>query len=124
MRKTRLVLSLLLVVRDVEELDLVTLLGGGNDTEPVTELLLAQMLLGQVLEVALGEGNVGVDPDLALTCNERNEKSAEVGNRGRESLSQLSPTRMCAMRPSSEGCKREREEWKVDDGGEASMQDD
>lgn len=66
--RAHLVLSLLLVVRDVEELDLVTLLGGGDDTEPVTELLLAQVLLGKVLEVALGEGNVGVDPNLALTC--------------------------------------------------------
>lgn len=67
----RLVLNLILVVRDVEELDLVTLLGGGDDTEPVTELLLAEVLLGQVLEVTLGEGDVGVDPDLALACRVR-----------------------------------------------------
>lgn len=67
----RLVLSLLLVVRDVEELDLVALLGGGDNTEPVTKLLLAQVLLSQVLEVTLREGNVGVDPDLAFTCNSK-----------------------------------------------------
>lgn len=98
-RERHLVLSLLLVVRDVEELDLVALLGGGDDTEPVTELLLAEVLLGQVLEVALGEGDVGVDPDLALTCNavEKWRKMFEKRKgryRGRESLSQLSPTRV------------------------------
>lgn len=72
-----LVLSLILVVRDVEELDLVTLLGGGDDTEPVTELLLAEVLLGQVLEVTLGEGDVGVDPDFALACRVRKRDSAK-----------------------------------------------
>ena len=78
-----LVFGLLLVVRDVEELDLVTLLGGGNNTEPVTELLLAEMLLGQVLEVTLGEGNVGVDPDLALTCFREKRKMFEKKRKGR-----------------------------------------
>ena len=99
--RARLVLGLLLVVRDVEELDLVALLGGGDDTQPVTQLLLAQVLLGQVLEVALREGNVGVDPDLALTCvpiqsSAQNalHKTQKGRYRGRESFSQPSPTRV------------------------------
>jgi hypothetical protein len=42
-----LVLILLsLVVDDVEEAELVDTLGGGDDTEPVTELLLLEELLG------------------------------------------------------------------------------
>lgn len=60
-------LLLLLVVGDVEELDLEAGLGGGHDTEPVTQLSTLQELLGQVLEVALREGDRGLDPDLALT---------------------------------------------------------
>lgn len=35
-----------LVVDDVEEAELVDTLGGGDDTEPVTELLLLEELLG------------------------------------------------------------------------------
>lgn len=43
----RLVIVLIgLVVNDVEELELVDTLGGGDDTEPVTELLLLEELLG------------------------------------------------------------------------------
>ena len=44
---TRLLVILLsLVVDDVEELELVDTLGGGDDTEPVTELHLLEELLG------------------------------------------------------------------------------
>lgn len=43
----RLILILIgLVVDDVEELELVDALGGGDDAEPVTELLLLEELLG------------------------------------------------------------------------------
>lgn len=47
-------------------LDLEARLGRGNHTEPVTELSTLQELLGEVLEVALREGDRGLDPDLAL----------------------------------------------------------
>lgn len=43
-----LVVLLSLVVDDVVELELVDTLGGGDDTEPVTELLLLEELLGPV----------------------------------------------------------------------------
>lgn len=88
-----LVVILSLVVDDVEEAELVDTLGGGNDAEPVTELLLLEELLGaialsafipseiahfacaraqlmyvdvQVLQVAAGELLVRNDLDLAL----------------------------------------------------------
>lgn len=68
----RLVLLLLtLVTNNVEELEGVLALVGADDTEPVTELLLLQKLLGQVLEVAAGELLVGDDLDAAI---------AEVGD--------------------------------------------
>jgi hypothetical protein len=44
--KRLLVVLVSLVVNDVEELELVDTLGGGDDTEPVTELLLLEELLG------------------------------------------------------------------------------
>lgn len=52
-------LSLLnfLILADVEVAQLVGLLVASDDVEPVTELVLLQELLGQVLEIALGVGN-------------------------------------------------------------------
>lgn len=48
---TRLFLILLsLVVDDVVEAELVDTLGGGDDAEPVTELLLLEVLLGAELQ--------------------------------------------------------------------------
>ena len=81
-----LLILLSLVVDDVVEAELVDTLGGGDDAEPVTELLLLEVLLGpvermwsagaacrncagynsQVLEVATREGDVSNDLDLAL----------------------------------------------------------
>jgi hypothetical protein len=62
-----LVVLVSLVVDDVEELELVDTARGGDDAEPVTELLLLEELLGQVLEVATREGNVSNNLDLAVT---------------------------------------------------------
>lgn len=87
-----LVILIRLVVDNVEEAELVHTLGGGDDAEPVTELLLLEELLGavytvsicfqrpsscsfnskdaqnvQVLQVAAGELLVSDDLDLAIT---------------------------------------------------------
>jgi hypothetical protein len=43
-----LIILIRLVVDNVEEAELVDALGGGNDAEPVTELLLLEELLGAV----------------------------------------------------------------------------
>jgi hypothetical protein len=52
-KRNRLVLLLVgLVVDDVVEAELVDTLGGGDDTEPVTELLLLEELLGPVALLA------------------------------------------------------------------------
>ena len=45
-RSNLLLILLTLVVDDVVEAELVDTLGGGDDTEPVTELLLLEVLLG------------------------------------------------------------------------------
>lgn len=47
-RSDLLVILISLVVDDVEEAELVDTLGGGDDAEPVTELLLLEELLGAV----------------------------------------------------------------------------
>jgi hypothetical protein len=82
-----LVVLLSIVVDDVEELELVDALASADDTEPVTELVLLEELLGavvavsrrsslsrkggvgnvQILEVAAGELVVGEDLNLAVT---------------------------------------------------------
>lgn len=65
--KARLFLILILVlVGDVEVTELIGTLVRGNDTEPVTELVLLEELLGKVLEVTLGELLVGGDGDLGV----------------------------------------------------------
>lgn len=48
-----LLILLSLVVDDVVEAELVDTLGGGDDAEPVTELLLLEVLLGPVWERAM-----------------------------------------------------------------------
>lgn len=57
----------LFIVGDVEITELEGLLVRSNDTEPVTDLVLFQELLGEVLEVTLGESNVGDNGDLVIS---------------------------------------------------------
>ena len=47
-----LVILVRLIVDDVEEAKLIYALGGGNDTEPVTELLLLEELLSPIHALA------------------------------------------------------------------------
>jgi hypothetical protein len=73
-----LVVLVSLVVDDVEELELVDTARGRDNAEPVTELLLLEELLGQVLEVTTRELVVGNDLDLALTLLLDNDVVAKV----------------------------------------------
>ena len=74
-----LVLILLLALsNDVEELQAVLALAGADDTEPVTQLLLLEELLGQVLEVATRELLVSDDLDLAVADVVDGDVVAEV----------------------------------------------
>ena len=57
---------LLITVMDVEVPELVGVLLGSNDTEPITEGVLLQILLGQILQIPLGERRLGRDGDLSL----------------------------------------------------------
>ena len=50
-RKDLLLILVITVVDDVEEAESVDTLGGGDDTEPVTELVLLQELLGAAQKV-------------------------------------------------------------------------
>jgi len=70
MSKRLLVIILGIVVRDVEVTELVHALGRGNNVNVVTELLLLQVLLGEVLEVTLGERKLSSDEDLGLLTGE------------------------------------------------------
>ena len=60
------VLSVRLLIVDLEVSELVAVLGVGYNTEPVPEVVLLQVLLGEVLQVSLGEGDVGGESNLGL----------------------------------------------------------
>merc|ERR1712177_34845 len=57
---------LIVVVVDLEVSQLVAVLGVGNHTQPVPQVVFLQVLLGEVLKVALGEGGGGGDSNLVL----------------------------------------------------------
>merc|ERR1712109_326673 len=57
---------LIVVIVDLEISQLVAVLGVGNHTQPVPQVVFLQVLLGEVLKVALGEGGGGGDGDLIL----------------------------------------------------------
>jgi hypothetical protein len=65
-RNRLLIVLLSVVIDDVEELELVNATRGGNDAEPVTELVLLEELLGKVLDIPTRELVVGNDLDLAV----------------------------------------------------------
>ena len=61
-----LILIVRFLVVDLEVSELIAVLGVGHNTEPVPEVVLLQVLLGEVLQVSLGEGDVGGEGDLSL----------------------------------------------------------
>ena len=65
-RRNLLLLLVALLVDDVVEAELVDTLGGGDDTEPVTELLLLEVLLGPV-----GRGGLALANPLARYSTEQ-----------------------------------------------------
>lgn len=67
MIKYLFLILVLLIVGNVEITELEGLLVRSNDTEPITDLVLLQELLGEVLEVTLGESNVGDNGDLVIS---------------------------------------------------------
>jgi len=67
---TNLVLLSGLNVVNVEEADLIRRLVVGNNSEPVTELLLLEELLDEVLKVTLREGSLGLNRDLGLLAGD------------------------------------------------------
>ena len=64
--KAALVLLLGIGTADLEISELVSTLGGGNYVQEISQLLFLQILLGQILQVSLGKGSLGVDNDLGL----------------------------------------------------------
>ncbi len=63
-------LLFLLVVVDLEVPELVGVLGGGHDAQPVPQVVLLEVLLGQVLEVPLAEGHGGGEHEPVLLPGE------------------------------------------------------
>jgi len=55
---------------DVEVSELIRVLVGGGDVEIVSEILLLEVLLCEVLKVSLGEGDLGVNGDLLVVVGD------------------------------------------------------
>ena len=70
--------SISLVVVDGEELEFVDVLVGGDDSQVLTELLFLEVLLGQILEVSLGEGNLALN-DSGVLVLANGDNLAKVG---------------------------------------------
>merc|ERR1719158_165505 len=70
---------LIILVVDLEVSELVAVLGGSNHAEPVPQIVLLQVLLGQVLEVPLGEGSGGGEAELVLLPHEGHLLAKVVG---------------------------------------------
>lgn len=77
--KTLLLVLLITLVGDVEVTELEGLLVGGNDAQPVADLVLLEETLGQVLEVALRELNARHNGDLVTGARDDNLVSKVVG---------------------------------------------
>merc|ERR1719175_354599 len=70
---------LIVVVVDLEVSQLVAVLGVGNHTQPVPQVVLLQVLFGEVLKVALGEGGGGGDGNLVLLPDEGDLLAEVIG---------------------------------------------
>merc|ERR1712177_93489 len=70
---------LIVVVVDLEVSQLVAVLGVGNHTQPVPQVVFLQVLLGEVLQVALGEGGGGGDGNLVLLPDEGDLLAEVIG---------------------------------------------
>jgi hypothetical protein len=74
-----LLLSLLLILVDVKVAELIGLLASANNADPVTELVLLQKLLGQVLDVTLAVMLLGTDSDDRLFTTNRDDFAEITG---------------------------------------------
>lgn len=66
------------IIGNVEVTKFEGLLVSSDNTEPVTDLVLLQELLGEVLEVTLGEGNVSNNSDLVVSRARDSNSFTEV----------------------------------------------
>lgn len=66
LNEVNLLLFFSITTGDLEVSQFVGVLGTGNDVQEITKLLLLQVLLGQVLQVSLGEWKFSSDVNLSL----------------------------------------------------------
>lgn len=74
-----LLLVLGITAADLEVAELVRVLVVGDDVQEIAELLLLQVLLGQVLDVALGERKLSSDVNLGLVAG-HSDLAAELAS--------------------------------------------
>ena len=59
-----------LVIVDLEVAELIRVLGGGNNAQPVSQVVLLQVLLGEILQVTLAEGHSRGKDNLVLVTTQ------------------------------------------------------
>merc|ERR1712026_325093 len=75
-------LLVLFLVVDLEVSEFVGILGGGDHAKPVPQVVLLEVLLGQVLQVPLGEGCGRGEVDLVLLTHQSDLLAEVVGLAG------------------------------------------
>jgi hypothetical protein len=68
----------LFLVGHIEVTELVAVLLVGNYAEEITQLLLLQVFLGQILEITLGHGNMSLNDNLSLSFLGDSDSGTEV----------------------------------------------
>lgn len=74
-----LLFFLIILVVDLEVPKFVGILRRSHDSKPISQIVLLQVLLRQVLEVSLTEDDVGRDDDLAFVPLDRDVVSKVIG---------------------------------------------
>jgi hypothetical protein len=75
-----LFLFFFVILVDVEIFELITTLGVGNNTKPITKVVCLEIFLRQVFEVTFGEVNLGLDADFGLAGDADTHVFAEVSS--------------------------------------------
>ena len=73
-----ILLLLLFILVNLEVTQLIALFAVGDNTQPVSEIVLLQIFFGEIFQIPFGERHLGSDSDLALAPFDGHNPSAEI----------------------------------------------
>ena len=74
------VILLLFILVSLEVTQLVTLFAVGDNTQPVSEVVLLQIFFGEIFQIPFGERHLRSDSDLALALLNGHNSSSEIAS--------------------------------------------